>query len=751
MLTKRKTFVFVLSAISIFLVAVGAVLYPDHLGRISFMTLVVPDDYATIGWAVGNATAGDTVYVKSGTYNESVSIDKPLSLIGENSDNTILIGGVEGIRGGGSTVAIEADNITVSGFTIRSYDFDTPAWYFFGIYTGGNNCNITGNIIENCDCGIWNGGSLSTVSSVMISKNTIRDNLHAGIEFEGTPYNITITDNNIESNLVGITISRYGFVGSENEERFVISDNNVINNGEGIYFESSSSLIIGNNVTSNTGAGIHFIDGSNNKVTRNYVADNKVGVKFSGSTTTDNRFYYNSFVDNDQNVQITSSKYTETWDNNAVGNFWSDYYGVDNDGDGIGDPPYIINNKNQDNYPLMEPVLIPELPSIYIRADGSVEGTDKIQRKGNKYIFQENLTGSIWVEKDGVVIDGSGFWLEGSGNLEDTDEIGITLTNRTAITLKNLNIANFGTGIELTTTHYCNITNNTLTNNGYAACIYLANSSNNNINKNLIELNNKNGILLRDSSDNNIVSENIIIQTYSTAIIVGGSNNKISGNILDKNGNHIRLSGHGKANTVTGNNITNTGGTGITTLHGNSGNTISQNNLFDCNVGIFLDTTFNLISENNITGNKFGINLNNEENSSIYLNNFIENERQIMYGFGRYSGVARVNAWSNQKKGNYWSDYLTKYPNATEIPNSGIGDTPYLIDANNIDNFPLMKPVGISEFIDVTGEIEPFPTLLVAAVTVTILTLVAVGLLVFYFKRHTRKVNYSQQKTHRQF
>jgi nitrous oxidase accessory protein NosD len=117
-------------------------------------TLVVPDDYAQISWALGNATSGDTVFVKSGTYNErSFSIDKPLSLIGEDKTSTILIGGVEGITGGGSTIAVRADSVTVSGFTIRSYEFKTTAWYFFGIYLGGNNCNITGNIIEYCQSG----------------------------------------------------------------------------------------------------------------------------------------------------------------------------------------------------------------------------------------------------------------------------------------------------------------------------------------------------------------------------------------------------------------------------------------------------------------------------------------------------------------------------------------------------------------------------------------------------------------------
>ena len=57
------------------------------------------------------------------------------------------------------------------------------------------------------------------------------------------------------------------------------------------------------------------------------------------------------------------------------GNYWNDYNGTDNNGDGIGETPYIINEDNQDNYPLMNPVdistsqefnTIPEFPSWMI-------------------------------------------------------------------------------------------------------------------------------------------------------------------------------------------------------------------------------------------------------------------------------------------------------------------------------------------------------------------------------------------------
>ena len=60
----------------------------------SSRTIVVPDDYTTIQAAVANASPGDNIYVKSGTYNGGILIDKPLSLMGENVDDTIISGGV---------------------------------------------------------------------------------------------------------------------------------------------------------------------------------------------------------------------------------------------------------------------------------------------------------------------------------------------------------------------------------------------------------------------------------------------------------------------------------------------------------------------------------------------------------------------------------------------------------------------------------------------------------------------------------
>jgi parallel beta-helix repeat protein len=102
--------------------------------------------------------------------------------------------------------------------------------------------------------------------------------------------------------------------------------------------------------------------------------------------------------------------------------------------------------------------------TIYIRADGSVEGTDKNQQNGNVYTFTDKIVNqSIVVEKDNIVVDGVGYTLQGDGSIE-----AIWLENRCNVTIKNMQINHFGEGIRLMGNCKNNaIIGNNITDNGH--------------------------------------------------------------------------------------------------------------------------------------------------------------------------------------------------------------------------------------------------------------------------------------------
>jgi hypothetical protein len=101
--------------------------------------------------------------------------------------------------------------------------------------------------------------------------------------------------------------------------------------------------------------------------------------------------------------------------------------------------------------------------TIYIKSDGSVEGTELLQRNNNTYTFLNDISGNIVVSKDFITIDGSGYALKGSG---DSSQTGISLSFRTNGTVTNLVIMDYFTGISCTGT----TTNITILNNYIRNC-----------------------------------------------------------------------------------------------------------------------------------------------------------------------------------------------------------------------------------------------------------------------------------------
>ena len=148
--------------------------------------------FISIQEAIDRASSGDTITVESGTYAESVHLDKMISLIGIDRGN-----GAPVIHPGkkGNAVEIRSDGCTVEGFVIRSSD------QLNGVYVSSDQNTIKKNAIDNNAQGI----TLVSANKNTLSLNTITNNQRTGIVLEGSNDNL-IEENTITGNTRGISL-----------------------------------------------------------------------------------------------------------------------------------------------------------------------------------------------------------------------------------------------------------------------------------------------------------------------------------------------------------------------------------------------------------------------------------------------------------------------------------------------------------------------------------------------------------------
>lgn len=125
-----------------------------------------PGNYTAIQDAIDDANDGDTVYVFSGTYNETLELNKRLRLLGEDKTTTIIDGQQEGC-----TINVSSEHAMIENFTILGGGFDTDEFtHFFraGIRVTGSHNTICNNIFrENC----------LGISGVRVTNLTIKNNI----------------------------------------------------------------------------------------------------------------------------------------------------------------------------------------------------------------------------------------------------------------------------------------------------------------------------------------------------------------------------------------------------------------------------------------------------------------------------------------------------------------------------------------------------------------------------------------------
>jgi parallel beta-helix repeat protein len=277
-------------------------------------------NYSSIQAAIDNADNGGTIYVSSGLYYEHLTVNKSVTLVGENKYNTIIDG-----TGNGTIFNVAADNVSISYFTIQNCGCSCQDRYGFYVEKYRHNINITDNNMAGIPVGgqpgiFSNSIKLDLDQEILIEHNNIT---------QSVDWCILITNSSKVQVLENSIVDNWAEARIENSTEIVFSGNNVTSNPNGVdIINCNGSTFIGNIFSSNIGSGISFSRSRNNLV------------------------LHNSFVGNGQHASNTLGS-ANSWNNSAEGNYWSNYTGVDADLDGIGDTLHLIDTNNTDYHPFM--------------------------------------------------------------------------------------------------------------------------------------------------------------------------------------------------------------------------------------------------------------------------------------------------------------------------------------------------------------------------------------------------------------
>lgn len=273
--------------------------------------------------------------------------------------------------------------------------------------------------------------------------------------------------------------------------------------------------------------------------------------------------------------------------------------------------------------------------------------------------------------------------------------------------------------------------------------IYLHNATNTNILNCKLSYTTKHGIYFRRSSNNTIVYTEIFSNAEDgIRLDYSSSYNTISDSSISENGlDGISIFQTSNHNIISDTNISSNGVYGIFIATYSSYNTILNSNISKNQHGIYLSNSshnfitnstisssdyvgvgFHLSSNNcvvnsTIVDNYAGFHLSNSTNNLIFHNNIINNTYQAF-------DIEGNNSWDNGVEGNYWSDYA-----GGDANEDGVGDTPYIIDSNSRDNFPLIIPFNGVNKQQITTVGEGSKTLLLIVAILAIIIIVGIIIL----------------------
>ena len=404
-MSRNIGILFVLSLIALSIIA-------SPPARAEAKTVIVPDDYTSIQEAIANVVDGDIIFIKKGSYegpiNQTIVIDKSISLIGESPEKAIITLYPSLISmsvlsysftGYSDALKIEADNVRIENLTIRSHRPVTVIGNG-GIALSGNGIHVIGNIIDTSiqgngtDTYLLNNRVNSKYRSESINLNgfnqIVAQNILSGgtgddgsvqifcngsnnaivanhVNGERGSIKVEGTENIIAWNYVNSTVGPVEGALTINGDRNIIAKNDIISLTNGVSIVGSSNEFYGNKIISNiliVGEDSVLVNlrviGSDNVFYANYIQGLVLGTSIQDCSN--NIFYHNNFNFFDASLNntlpldaktltlLSRVKENNILDNGKEGNYWSDYKGNDFNSDGIGDTPYIIDAKNPLNY-----------------------------------------------------------------------------------------------------------------------------------------------------------------------------------------------------------------------------------------------------------------------------------------------------------------------------------------------------------------------------------------------------------------
>ena len=336
----------------------------------------VPNRAGAIAETLAQAADGDTLRLAPGIYNETLVLDRPISLDGEGQAT------LDG-QGQGSVITVTGPDVTVQGLIVIGSGSD------HGEIDSGIKLTKTADraqVLDNRLEGNLYGVDIHGAKDALVARNVIKGRLDRRMNDRGNGIYVwnapgaVVDGNDVQFGRDGV------FVNSSKRNKFInntfrdlrfavhymyaddseVSGNVSIGNDLGYAVMFTSRVKVLNNVSINDrehGVMLNYanrsvisgnvVKGAKEKCTflynanKNEFTDNwfegcGIGIHFTAGSE-GNRIVGNAFVGNRTQVKYVSTKWVE-WSQDGRGNYWSDFAAYDVDGNGIADTPFRPND-----------------------------------------------------------------------------------------------------------------------------------------------------------------------------------------------------------------------------------------------------------------------------------------------------------------------------------------------------------------------------------------------------------------------